>query len=147
MMTDPIADMLTRIRNANALERPLVEMQATRLKRDIASVLKREGFITDFEIGRYVRGDDGVEIFQPGTLQDPKPILRIILKYGLEGEKIIRQIDRASKPGRRLYVPASRIPKVLDGLGIAILSTSKGVLSDRDARAQRVGGELICTVW
>jgi small subunit ribosomal protein S8 len=147
MMTDPIADMLTRIRNANRIERPLVEMQATRLKRDIAAVLMREGFINSYEIGRYVQGEDGVEVFQPATLQDPKPILRIILKYGSEGEKVIRQIDRASKPGRRLYVPASRIPKVLDGLGIAILSTNKGVLSDRDARALRVGGELICTVW
>lgn len=147
MMTDPIADMLTRIRNANSIERPAVEMPANGLKLSIAQVLKEEGFVLDFQLGQYVDGN--VKDFQPvGKISDvTKPILRVYLKYGPDGEKVIRNIDRASKPGRRLYRGRSSLPRVLDGLGIAVISTSKGVMSDRKARREGVGGELICTVW
>lgn len=143
MMTDPIADMLTRIRNANRIERPIVDMPATRLKQNIAKVLKDEGFIYDFETGRL----EGDELVPDQDLSKPKMTLRVILKYGPEGEKIIRHIQRASKPGRRLYRRHDQLRPVLDGLGIAILSTSRGVMSDRQARSQRLGGELICTLW
>ncbi len=148
MMTDPIADMLTRIRNANRIERPAVEMRATRLKQQIAQVLKDEGFILDFQVGKMAADEEGQSVFQaPADPAEPHTILRIYLKYGPEGEKVIRSIDRASKPGRRLYRRVKDLRPVLDGLGIAILSTSKGVMSDRQARAQRLGGELLCTVW
>jgi small subunit ribosomal protein S8 len=147
MMTDPIADMLTRIRNANRIERPAVEMRATRLKERIAQVLKEEGFILDYQVGHYARGPEGT-VFKPEAPADePKPVLRIYLKYGPEGEKVIRHLRRGSKPGRRLYLRAAQLKPVLDGLGIAVLSTSKGVMSDRQARAQKLGGELLCTVW
>jgi small subunit ribosomal protein S8 len=148
MMTDPIADMLTRIRNANRIERPAVEMPATRVKQYIAQVLKDEGFILDYQTGEMVEGDQGFPTFEPreGTV-GPKSILRIYLKYGPEGERVIRHIERASRPGRRLYRASTELKPVLDGLGIAVLSTSKGVMSDRKARAQRLGGELLCTVW
>jgi small subunit ribosomal protein S8 len=144
MMTDPIADMLTRIRNANRIERPLVDMPATKMKARIAQVLKDEGFIHDYQVGRL---DENDEFVTETDLSQPKLILRVLLKYGLEMEKVIRQIERVSKPGLRVYRRHDQLKPVLDGLGIAILSTSRGVLSDRQARAQRVGGELICTVW
>ncbi len=148
MMTDPIADMLTRIRNANRIERPAVEMRATRLKQQIAQVLKDEGFILDFQVGKMAADEEGQSVFQaPADPAEPHTILRIYLTSGPEGEKVIRSIDRASKPGRRLYRRVKDLRPVLDGLGIAILSTSKGVMSDRQARAQRLGGELLCTVW
>jgi small subunit ribosomal protein S8 len=148
MMTDPIADMLTRIRNANRIERPAVEMRATRLKQQIAQVLKDEGFVLDFQVGRMAADDEGQMVFQaPADPAEPHSILRIYLKYGPEGEKVIRAIDRASKPGRRLYRRVKDLRPVLDGLGIAILSTSRGIMSDRQARAQHIGGELLCTVW
>jgi len=148
MMTDPIADMLTRIRNASRIERPAVEMPATQMKRRIAQVLKDEGFILDHQVGQYVTTPEGQSVFQPqAEITAPKMVLRIYLKYGPEGEKVLRKIDRASRPGRRLYRHYSQLRPVLDGLGIAILSTSKGVMSDRQARAQRLGGELLCTVW
>jgi len=148
MMTDPIADMLTRIRNANRIERPAVEMPATQLKKAIAEVLKREGFIMDYQVGAMVTDDQGASDFKaPADLSTPKAILRIYLKYGPEGEKVIRHIQRASRPGRRLYRRHQELRPVLDGLGIAILSTSHGVMSDRQARAQRLGGEWLCTVW
>ncbi len=148
MMTDPIADMLTRIRNANRIERPAVEMRATRLKQQIAQVLKDEGFILDFQVGKMATDDQGQPTFQvPADPAEPHTILRVYLKYGPEGEKVIRSIDRASKPGRRLYRRVKDLRPVLDGLGIAILSTSRGVMSDRQARAQHLGGELLCTVW
>lgn len=143
MMTDPIADMLTRIRNANRIERPVVDMPATRLKARIAQVLKDEGFVYDFQVGR-LQDDEFVE---DADFSKPHTVLRVILKYGPEGERIIRRIDRASKPGRRLYWRSTQLRPILDGLGIAILSTSRGVMSDRQARAQRVGGEVLCTVW
>jgi small subunit ribosomal protein S8 len=148
MMTDPIADMLTRIRNANRIERPAVEMPTTVLKRGLAQVLKDEGFILDYHVGEYVTDEQGSKHFQ----QNPdaggsRAVLRVYLKYGLEGEKVIRHLARASRPGRRLYRRCAQLKPVLDGLGIAILSTSKGVMSDRKARAERLGGELLCTVW
>jgi small subunit ribosomal protein S8 len=149
MMTDPISDMLTRIRNANRIERPAVEMPATKLKKNIAQVLKDEGFILDFRLGQYVPDEQGQQQWK--ELQDPKDIpkvlLRVFLKYGPEGEKVIRHMQRASRPGRRLYRHHGQLKPILDGLGIAVLSTSKGVMSDRRARAEKLGGELICTVW
>jgi len=148
MMTDPIADMLTRIRNANSIERPATEMPATKLKVAIAQVLKDEGFIQDFEIGNYgVAEGGGKEFVAGGTLQDPKVVLRVHLKYGPDGEKVIRHIQRSSRPGRRYYQGAKEIRRVLNGLGIAILTTSVGVLSDRQARKQGVGGEVLALVW
>jgi small subunit ribosomal protein S8 len=148
MMTDPIADMLTRIRNANRIEKPVVDMPATRLKENIAKVLKEEGFILDFQLGHLVPDEQGHQIFDARTeVPSREAVLRIFLKYGLEGEKVIRNIERASRPGRRLYRRANQLRPVLDGLGIAILSTSRGVMSDRQARTQRLGGELLCTVW
>ena len=149
MMTDSVADMLTRIRNATRIERPAVEMQATNLRKNIAQVLKDEGYVLDYHLGAYGTDDAGQPVFRP--LQDikdiPKPVLRVYLKYGPEGEKVIRHIKRGSRPGRRLYWGHSQLRPILDGLGIAILSTSKGVMSDRQARKQRLGGELLCTLW
>jgi small subunit ribosomal protein S8 len=148
MMTDPLADMLTRIRNANRIERPVVDMPATKLKIAVAQVLKEEGFILDYQVGRIGTDESGQPAFtQETNIAVPKLVLRIFMKYGLEGERVIRAIDRASKPGRRLYRRSNQLKPVLDGLGISILSTSKGVISDRRARAQRLGGELLCTVW
>jgi small subunit ribosomal protein S8 len=149
MMTDPIADMLTRIRNANRIERPVVDMPVTHSRERIAQVLKEEGFIIDFHVGVMTVPEEGqpaVFQAQPGAT-GVKAVLRIYLKYGPEGQKVIRNIARASRPGRRLYFRHSQLKPVLDGLGIAILSTSKGVMSDRKARAGHLGGELLCTVW
>ncbi|MCG0313784.1 MAG: 30S ribosomal protein S8 [Calditerricola sp.] len=131
VMTDPIADMLTRIRNANLVRHDMVEVPASKLKREIAEILKREGFIRDAE---YI--DDGKQ-----------GILRIFLKYGPNNERVITGIKRISKPGLRVYVKKDEIPRVLGGLGIAILSTSKGVMTDKEARKANVGGEVICYVW
>ncbi len=148
MMTDPIADMLTRIRNANAIERPAVEMPATKLKVAIAQVLKDEGFILEHQVGRYVTDPEGREVFEPGaSLSEPKAVLRVYLKYGPEGEKVIRHISRVSKPGRRIYRGKAELTKVLDGLGISVVSTSQGVMSDRQARKKGLGGEVLCYVW
>jgi small subunit ribosomal protein S8 len=148
MMTDAVADMLTRIRNANRIERPAVDMPATKLKKNIAHVLKEEGFIIDYQIGEMTPDDQGHPEFKPSEkIGGPKSFLRVFLKYGPEGEKVIRHIERASKPGRRLYRQHQDLRPVLDGMGIAIISTSRGVMSDRQARAQRLGGELLCTVW
>jgi small subunit ribosomal protein S8 len=148
MMTDPVADMLTRIRNANRIERPAVDMPVTHLKAAIAQVLKDEGFIADFQTGQMVTDEQGHTDFQPAEkATGPKAVLRIFMKYGPEGERVLRTVDRASRPGRRLYRKYKDLKPVLDGLGIAILSTSRGVMSDRQARTQRVGGELLCTVW
>lgn len=148
MMTDPIADMLTRIRNANAIERPAAEMPATKLKVAVAQVLKDEGFILDYQVGKYSAGEGGAKEFvTPTPIQEAKVVLRVYLKYGPEGERVIRHIARSSRPGRRYYQGAKQIRRVLDGLGIAILSTSRGVLSDRQARKQNVGGEVLAIVW
>jgi len=152
MMTDPIADMLTRIRNANEIERPFVEMAATKLKVALAKVLLEEGFILGFRTGKYVEvaaesGPKQKDFQEVETIGEPHVVLQVFLKYGPDGEKVIRHIARYSKPGRRVYQGYKEVRRVLDGLGIAILSTSKGVLSDRQARREKVGGEILCTVW
>ncbi len=151
MMTDPIADMLTRIRNASAIERPLVEMAATNLKVALAKVLLEEGFILGYRTGKYAEADaEGSkqkEFKEINTLTESHVVLQVFLKYGPDGEKVIRHIDRYSKPGRRVYQGYKDVKRVLDGLGIAILSTSKGVMSDRAAKREKVGGEILCTVW
>jgi small subunit ribosomal protein S8 len=144
MMTDPIADMLTRIRNASHVEKPAVDMPATKVKVAIAKVLAEEGFILGYRVG--TTGDDG-EFAETTDLGQPHVVLQVYLKYGPDGEKVIRNISRFSKPGRRVYQGYKEVRRVLDGLGIAILSTSKGVLSDRQAKKAQVGGEILCTVW
>ena len=148
MMTDPIADMLTRIRNASNVERPYVEIPATKVKAAIAKVLVEEGFVSGFQIGTYVHSAEGVKSFQEtNDFSIPHLVLLVHLKYGPDGEKVIRNIERYSKPGRRVYQGYKQVRRVLDGLGIAILSTSKGVLSDRQAKREKVGGEILATVW
>jgi small subunit ribosomal protein S8 len=148
MMTDPIADMLTRIRNANRIERPAVDMPATKQKAAVAQVLKDEGFILGYEVGMPGTDEQGHPTFNAvSDWSIPKLQLRVFLKYGPEGERVIRYVQRASKPGGRFYVRADEIKPVLSGLGISILTTNKGVMSDRQARAQRVGGEMIARVW
>lgn len=133
MLTDPIADMLTRIRNAVAIERPAVNIPASREKIGIAQVLQREGYIWDFEV-----------VEEPGHSSGT---LRVNLKYGPNGERVIQQIQRVSKPGCRVYRRAKDLPEVLRGMGIAVISTSQGILSNREARSKNVGGEVLCTVW
>jgi small subunit ribosomal protein S8 len=149
MMTDPIADMLTRIRNASNIERPRVEMPATKLKVALAKVLHEEGFILGYQTGKWVENAETKEKeFQVvEDLGQPHVVLQVYLKYGPDGERVIRHIERYSKPGRRVYQGYKDVRRVLDGLGIAILSTSKGVMSDREAKKQKVGGEILCTVW
>lgn len=127
-MHDPIADMLTRIRNAQRADKAAVEMPSSKLKAAIAAVLKDEGYIESFAV-----------------TGDVKPVLSIELKY-YAGRPVIERIERVSKPGLRIYKGAAEIPNVMNGLGVAILSTSKGVMTDRKARAQGVGGELLCIV-
>jgi small subunit ribosomal protein S8 len=131
MMTDPIADMLTRIRNAVRVERPNVDMPTSKVKRGLAEVLKREGYIWDWK-----------EV-------EAKPVshLRIDLKYGPNGERVIRHLKRVSTPGRRVYSGAARLKPILNGLGITIISTSRGVISDREARQRNLGGEVLCELW
>ncbi len=131
MMTDPIADMLTRIRNAVRVERPHVDVPHSKFKRGVAEVLKREGYIWDFE---EIAGE-------------PCGSLRVHLKYGPNGERVIRSIRRVSKPGRRVYKDVDGLKPILGGLGITILSTSRGVISDREARQRRLGGEVLCEIW
>ncbi len=131
MMTDPIADMLTRIRNAALARHDRTEVPASRLKESMAQILKSEGFIAD------VRPSEG---------EGPKK-LTIVLKYGRDRASAIDGVRRVSRPGRRVYVRHDRIPRVFSGLGISILSTSRGLMSDREARRQKVGGELLCEVW
>ena len=130
MMTDPVADMLTRIRNANAIRMRKVDMPASKLRVAIAAVLQEEGFIESFEV---------VEA-------KPQSELKVVLKYGPDGERVIRAIDRVSKPGCRVYTSIKDLGTVLRGLGIYVLSTPKGVLSDRKAREMHVGGEILCKV-
>jgi small subunit ribosomal protein S8 len=130
-VTDPIADMLTRIRNANAAGHEEVRVPASKLKAEIARILKEEGFIQDWT-----------------WIQDnPQGTLRIVLKYGPKRERVLRGIRRVSKPGLRVYVRRPEIPRVRGGLGVAILSTSRGILTDRQARRLGVGGEVLCYVW
>jgi small subunit ribosomal protein S8 len=148
MMTDSIADMLTRIRNANRIELPAVDMPSTKVKVTIAQVLKDEGFIGDFQVGKMVPNEQGRAVFQANVENDdPKIILRILMKYGPDGERVIRRIDRVSKPGRRFFCGYKALKPILQGMGISVISTSRGVMSDRKARAERLGGELLCHVW
>jgi len=130
-MTDPIADMLTRIRNMTRIGAKSVRMPSSKVKLGIAEVLKREGYVESFD-------------FEESS---PQNTLVIELKYGPEREQVIQRIERVSRPGCRRYVKADEIPEVLNGLGISILSTNAGVLSDREARAKRVGGEVLCSVY
>lgn len=129
--SDPIADMLTRIRNATRVHQARLRAKRSKVCLGIARVLKEEGYITGF---------DSIDDTNQGEI-------RIDLKYGERGEKVIQNLKRASRPGRRVYCAVGEIPRVLDGLGIAIVSTSHGVLSDRQCRELNVGGELLCTVW
>jgi small subunit ribosomal protein S8 len=131
MMTDPIADMLTRIRNSLAIQRKTVSIPASRMKVGVAQILKEEGFIADYTV-------------EPGQ---PRSTLTLSLKYGEFGEQVIRKIERVSKPGRRVYTAAAELKPVLRGMGIQILSTPKGILSDRTARRDKVGGEILCKVY
>ncbi|SDR14994.1 SSU ribosomal protein S8P [Virgibacillus subterraneus] len=131
VMTDPIADMLTRIRNANMVRHEKLELPASKIKNEIADILKREGFVRDYEF-----------------IEDNKQgVLRIFLKYGASNERVITGIKRISKPGLRVYAKADEVPRVLNGLGIAVVSTSNGVLSDKEARTQAIGGEVLAYVW
>jgi small subunit ribosomal protein S8 len=131
MMTDPVADMLTRIRNAGRAGHPETTLASSKMKLAIARVLREEGFIDDVQVEAALG----------------KPILRIALRYGDEGQLLIDGIRRVSRPSCRVYVGAAAIPKVRNGLGISVLSTNKGVMSDRSAREQHVGGEILCEVW
>lgn len=131
VMTDPIADFLTRIRNANSVNHEKVEIPASTMKRTLADILKEEGLIKDFEF-----------------IEDGKQgILRLYLKYGPNKEKVITGIKRISKPGLRVYAKKDEVPRVLGGLGIAVISTSQGIMTDKDARKRGLGGEVICYIW
>ena len=130
-ITDPNADFLTSICHSNHAKHESIEVPASKIKRSIAEILKNEGFIRDYEF-----------------IEDNKQgIIRVFLKYGKNGERVISGIRRISKPGLRSYVKADAVPKVLNGLGIAILSTSEGVMTDKDARAKKIGGEVIAYIW
>ncbi len=130
-ITDPIADMLTRIRNANSTNKDIVNIPASKIKINIADILKEEGFISEYKI---------VDSY-------PQNTLRVYLKYGENDEKVISGIKRISKPGLRVYVKKDEVPKVLGGLGIAVVSTSQGIITDKTARNNGVGGEILCYVW
>ena len=131
MMTDPIADMLTRIRNGNDAKHKSVESPASKMKAEIARILLEEGYIKSFDV----------------LEEGPQGKINVELKYGQNEEKVISGIKRISKPGLRVYAKNTEIPKVLGGLGIAIMSTSKGIMTDREARKAEVGGEVLCYVW
>jgi len=130
-MTDPIADMLTRIRNANLVRKEVVEVPGSKIKFEIAEILKREGFIRDAEF---------IE-------DDKQGVIRIFLKYGQNNERVITGLKRISKPGLRVYAKNNEVPKVLGGLGIAVISTSQGVLTDKEARKNKTGGEVLAYIW
>jgi small subunit ribosomal protein S8 len=130
-VTDPLADMITRIRNANMAKHTKVDMPASKMKISLAKILKEEGYVKNYKL-----------------IKDRNfGLLRIYLKYDASNESIITGLKRLSKPGRRVYVNTREIPPVLNGMGIAVLSTSKGIMSDREAKKQNVGGELLCSVW
>jgi len=130
-MTDPIADMMTRIRNATTVRHDRADVPASKIKLEIAKILKQEGFIRTFK-----------------TLEEgPQGVLRIYLKYADDGEPAIHGIQRVSKPGRRVYRGVEELPKVRNGLGVAVISTNRGVVTDEQARSLRVGGEVLCEVW
>ncbi len=131
MTTDPIADMLTRVRNANLARHQSVDIPGSNVKRAMAEIMKKEGFIKDYEV-----------------IEDNKQgLIRIYLKYGAHAERIITGLKRISKPGLRVYAKKDQLPKVLGGLGIAIISTSQGLMTDRDARQAGYGGEVLCYIW
>ncbi|MDX2007068.1 MAG: 30S ribosomal protein S8 [Meiothermus sp.] len=131
MLSDPIADMLSRIRNGLLVHKESVDVPASKFKQQIAGILVKEGFLRSVE----------------RLENDGKPVLRLALKYGPRREKVIQHIQRVSRPGRRVYVTAENVPNIRRGLGLAIVSTSKGLLPDREARKLGVGGEVICEVW
>ena len=131
MVTDPIADMLTRIRNANVMRYKEVEVPASKIKNEIARILKEEGFISDYKVKK-------------NNVQD---IIVLYLKYGEQKERVITGLKRISKPGLRVYAKAEEIPSVLSGLGIAIISTSKGLMIDKEARKSSLGGEVLAYIW
>lgn len=131
VMTDPIADFLTRIRNANQARHEVLEVPASNIKKGIAEIFKREGFVKKVEV---------VE-------DDKQGIVRVFLKYGQDGQRVITGLKRISKPGLRVYAKREELPKVLNGLGIAIISTSEGLLTDKEARQKNVGGEVVAYVW
>lgn len=131
-MTDPVADMLTRIRNANIAGHATVDIPASKIKKNIAEILVKEGYIKGYEI---VEGES------------VQPVIRVTMKYGPEKTKVITGIKKISKPGLKVYAKADEVPKVLGGLGIAIISTSSGLVTDKEARRLGVGGEVICYVW
>ena len=131
VVTDTIADMLTRIRNANAMRYTEVKVPASKLKLELARILKEEGFITDYKV----------------LEETAQGMILITLKYGPKKERVITGLKRISKPGLRVYAKASEVPKVLNGLGIAIISTSKGVMTDKEARKENLGGEVLCYIW
>lgn len=131
MMTDPIADMLTRIRNGSNAKHDSVDIPASNVKKELAKILLDEGFVKSYDV-----------------IEDGKQgIIRVDLKYGQQSQKVISGIKRISKPGLRVYVKSDEIPKVLGGLGIAVLSTSKGIMTDKIARKEGIGGEVVCYVW
>ena len=132
-ITDPVADMLTRIRNANVVYHEMVDMPLSKMRLEMARILKEEGYIRNYK-----------------TITDakqPMPILRLTMNYGPQKERVIQGLRRISKPGRRIYAGYGEIPKVIGGMGISILTTSKGILSDAEARRQKVGGEVLAQVW
>ena len=131
MVTDPIADMLTRIRNANQMRYKEVEVPASKIKMEIARILKEEGFISDYSIKK----------------NDVQNMIVLNLKYGKNKERVITGLKRISKPGLRVYVKATEVPRVLNGLGIAIVSTSQGVMTDKEARKASLGGEVLAYIW
>jgi len=136
-MTDPIADMLTRIRNAVHSKHTRVDMPASKLKAEIARILQDEGYIQGFKLAE-----------EPGVRGGAaKPVIRLFLKYGPRGERVISGIERISRPGRRVYFGRNDVPRVLGGLGTSILTTSRGVMSGREAAKAGVGGEVLCNVW
>jgi small subunit ribosomal protein S8 len=130
-LSDPIADMLTRIRNANVAMNEKVDIPASKMNEDVIKILKHEGYITDYKF---------IENRKQG-------VLRVFLKYGTGRERVISGLERVSKPGRRVYRNADEIPRVMGGLGVAIVSTSKGLLTDKQSREAHVGGEVVCKVW
>lgn len=131
VMTDPIADMLTRIRNANVVYHEKVDIPASKLKAALADIMKSEGFIRDYQVIK----------------DDKQGVLRVFLKYGANREKVITGIKRISKPGLRVHVRKDELPKVLGGLGVAVVSTTKGLMSDKQARQAGLGGEVLCYIW
>ncbi len=130
MMTDPIADMLTRIKNANAMRHETVDFPSSKTKTAMLEVLKAEGYITDFSVTK-----------------DVKSVTTVTLKYTLDNQRVIKGLKRISKPSLPVYTKAEDLPKVLNGLGVAIISTSKGIMTDREARKQKIGGEVLAYVW